>query len=52
MWAGVHWRSDVQEGLKLGEAVAIGILTEMRALVNEDFQGFSLTTFDGTSITI
>ncbi len=51
-WAGVHWRSDVQEGLKLGEAVAIGILTEMRALVNEDFQGFSLTTFDGTSITI
>jgi membrane-associated phospholipid phosphatase len=50
--AGVHWRSDAQEGLKLGEAVAIGILTEMHALVNEDFQGFSFTTFDGTPITI
>lgn len=50
--AGVHWRSDGIEGLKLGEAVAIGILQDYRATFNEDFSGFSLTKFDGTTITI
>jgi hypothetical protein len=50
--AGVHWRSDGIEGIKLGEAVAIGILRDMRATYHEDFQGFSLTTFDGTTLTI
>ena len=50
--AGVHWRSDSIEGLKLGEAVAIGIMTDLRMTHHEDFQGFSLTKFDGTTITI
>ena len=50
--AGVHWRSDSIKGLKLGEAVAIGILTEMRSTYNEKFGGFSLTKFDGMTITI
>ena len=50
--AGVHWRSDGIEGLKLGEAVTIGLLTELRATYTEDFGGFSLTKFDGTTITI
>ena len=50
--AGVHWRSDSIKGLKLGEAVAIGILTEMRSTYNEKFGGFSLTKFDGMAITI
>jgi hypothetical protein len=50
--AGVHWRSDGIEGIKLGEAVAIGILRDLRATYHEDFQGFSLTTFEGTPITI
>jgi membrane-associated phospholipid phosphatase len=50
--AGVHWRSDGVEGLKLGEAVAIGLLTDLRATYSEDFDGFSLTRFDGTRITI
>jgi len=50
--AGLHWRSDIIEGLKLGEAVASGILTDLRATYNEDFPGFTLTTFDGTTITI
>lgn len=49
--AGLHWRSD-GEGLKLGEAVAIGILRDYRATFNERFGGFSLTQFDGTTITI
>jgi hypothetical protein len=50
--AGVHWRSDGNESLKLGEKIAIGILTEQRACFNEVFNGFSLTKFDGTTITV
>jgi len=50
--AGVHWRSDGIEGLKLGETVAIGLLTDLNATYTEDFGGFSLTKFDGTTITI
>ena len=50
--AGVHWRSDAEEGLKLGEAVAISLLRDLTATYPEDFRGFSLTTFDGTRITI
>lgn len=50
--AGVHWRSDGIEGLKLGEAVAIGILQDYRETYNEDFSGFYFTKFDGTSIII
>jgi hypothetical protein len=50
--AGVHWRSDGIEGLKLGEAVVIGLLQDYRATFNEDFCGFSLTKFDGTTIKI
>jgi hypothetical protein len=50
--AGVHWRSDANESLKLGEQIAIGILKEQRACYNEVFNGFSLTKFDGTTITV
>ena len=50
--ASVHWRSDGIEGLKLGEAVAIGVLTDLRATCPEPFNGFSFTKFDGSTITI
>ncbi|WP_242223475.1 vanadium-dependent haloperoxidase [Bacillus cereus group sp. BfR-BA-01380] len=50
--AGVHWRSDMSEGLKLGEAVAIGILHAYKATYNERFCGFTFTKFDGTTITV
>jgi hypothetical protein len=50
--AGVHWRSDGIEGMKLGEAVAISILRDYRATYNEKFSGFSFIKFDGTPITI
>jgi hypothetical protein len=49
--AGIHWRSDYAESLKLGEAVAINILTDHSAVFNEQFGGFSLTRFDGITIT-
>jgi hypothetical protein len=50
--AGVHWRSDGTESMKLGEAIAIGILKDQRACYNEVFNGFSLTKFDGTTVTV
>lgn len=50
--AGVHWRTDANEANKLGEAVAISLLRDMRSLYNEPFSGFSLTKFDGETITI
>src|SRR5262245_28492781 len=48
----VHWRSDATESLKLGEEVAIRFLREERACFNERFNGFSLTRFDGTRVTV
>jgi hypothetical protein len=50
--AGVHWRSDGNESLKLGEAIAIGILKDQRTCYNEVFNGFSLTKFDGTTVNV
>lgn len=50
--AGVHWRTDATEANKLGEEVAISILRDMRGLYSEPFAGFSLTRFDGTTITV
>ncbi|MDP8924019.1 MAG: vanadium-dependent haloperoxidase [Chloroflexota bacterium] len=49
--AGVHWRSDYTESIKLGEEIAIGILREQRLTYNEDHY-LSLTRFDGTAITV
>jgi hypothetical protein len=49
--AGVHWRTDYEESIKLGEQIAIGILQEQKLTYNEDFS-LSLTTFDGRAITI
>jgi hypothetical protein len=50
--AGVHWRTDAVEANKLGEAVAIAMLEEFGGLFNEPYGGFSLTRFDGTTITV
>jgi hypothetical protein len=52
MFEGLHWRSDGIEALKLGEAMAIGILADERGTFNEPFKGFSLTRFDGTTIIV
>jgi hypothetical protein len=38
--------------MRVGEAVAIGVMKDLRATTNERFGGFSLTRFDGTTITI
>ena len=50
--AGIHWRSDAIEAMKLGEAEAISILRDQRACYNENFSGFTFTKFDGTTVTV
>jgi hypothetical protein len=49
--AGVHWRSDYSESVRLGEEIAIGILRELKCTSHERFS-FTLSRFDGTAITI
>jgi hypothetical protein len=51
-FAGLHWRSDAVEGMRLGEAVAIRCLQELRLTGNEIFEGFDLHMFDGRRITV
>ncbi len=51
-FAGVHWRSDYVASVELGEQVAISVLRDQKATYNEAFKGFSLTRFDGTTITV
>ena len=50
--AGVHWRSDGIEGIKLGETLALSVLEDRKTLYNQPFSGFTLTKFDGTTITV
>jgi hypothetical protein len=51
-FAGIHWRSDAIQGIRLGEAVAIEILKEMKRTATASFAGYTLTTFDGKQLTI
>ena len=50
--AGIHWRSDVVEGNKLGEAVSIGIMGDMKQAYNEPYSGYTLTKLDGMPIQV
>lgn len=49
--AGVHWRSDAINSMRLGEAITIAILQEQKGSYNDDVR-MTLTKFDGTVITI
>ena len=52
-FAGIHWRSDYEWGLKLGEAAAISLLRDQsNNYAGEDFDGFTITKFDGTTVTV
>ncbi|MEO0974280.1 MAG: vanadium-dependent haloperoxidase, partial [Pseudomonadota bacterium] len=51
--AGVHYRQDGIQGLVTGEQQAIALLQDQsRTLNEENFDGFTLTRFDGTRINI
>jgi hypothetical protein len=49
--AGIHWRSDTDTSLLLGEAVALSFLRDRARTYNEPFT-VKLTKFDGTTATI
>jgi hypothetical protein len=51
-FAGVHYRSDYDQGLILGEALAISILRDQAATYSESYRGFTFTKFDGTTETV
>jgi hypothetical protein len=49
--AGVHYRSDGDQGIKLGEDLAISVLQDLVNTYHEDVS-FSFRRFDGTPVTI
>lgn len=49
--AGIHWRSDTDTSLLLGEAVALSYLRDRARTYNEPFT-VDLTRFDGTIATV
>jgi len=51
-FAGIHYRSDAEDGLRLGEEVAIAMLSDLVRTYNEDFSGFQFTRLDGTAVQI
>jgi membrane-associated phospholipid phosphatase len=51
VFAGIHWRSDVIWGNRVGEAVSLGLLADEAGCYNEPFRGYSLRKFDGSLVT-
>jgi len=51
-FAGIHYRADYAESLKLGEQIAISVLRDQRMTYVQEFNGFTFTRFDGTRITV
>jgi hypothetical protein len=49
--AGIHWRSDTDTSILLGEAVALAFLRDRAHIYNEPFS-VSLKKFDGSTVTI
>jgi hypothetical protein len=49
--AGIHWRSDTDTSLQLGEAVALSMLKDRAVTYNEPFT-VTLTKLDGTTASI
>ncbi|MDQ3895745.1 MAG: vanadium-dependent haloperoxidase [Actinomycetota bacterium] len=49
--AGVHWRTDYDEAVRLGEAIAIQVLREQEGTYNEP-SGLTISTFDGKGVEI
>jgi len=51
-FAGIHYRSDAEAGIRLGEDVAIAMLQDLVNTFAETFTGFSFTRVDGTPVQI
>lgn len=50
--AGVHYRSDATESLRLGERIAIRLLRDLATTYPEPFEGFTFTDFDGNAVSV
>ncbi|MEE2939522.1 MAG: vanadium-dependent haloperoxidase [Planctomycetota bacterium] len=50
--AGVHWRTDGDCGMRLGEELAIGILRDYRKTRPEPISNVTFTSFDGRPMSI
>lgn len=50
-WAGVHYYSDYVESVRLGEAVAVGILEEQKLTYGENWS-MTVPLIDGTTVRI
>lgn len=48
----VHWRSDAEPDLRLGERVALSVLRDQPHTFKRPFQGFTFTKFGGKTITV
>src|SRR5579863_1093795 len=51
-FAGVHYRSDVVEGMKLGEKIAIALLNDEAYANHEKFKGYTFTKLNGKTVTV
>jgi hypothetical protein len=51
-WLGVHWRSDAAVSLPHAEEIAFAISRDERDTFREHFDGFRLSRYDGSIITI
>ena len=50
--AGVHWRSDHDQSIRLGEQIAISVLEDQVCTFNENKFSFTFTNFDGKKVVI
>jgi hypothetical protein len=50
--AGVHFRHDSLQGIRLGQTAAFSLLADQATTYHEAFDGFAMTAFDGRATTI
>lgn len=52
LFGGIHYRTDVVEGNKLGERMTVGFMRDIKAGYREPFDGYTLTMLSGASLRI
>jgi len=50
--AGIHWRFDAEDGIRLGEEVALAVLADVVGTLPEQDVSFTLRGFDGSPVTV
>jgi hypothetical protein len=51
-FAGIHWRSDCEEGIRLGEQVASDVMRDLELFQAESREEFRYRSFDGNELSI